>query len=147
MRRIDKIVVHCTATPQGRAVSVAEITRWHVQGNGWRTIGYHWVIGLNGEIWPTLPEGQVGNHARGANANGIGVVYVGGLDRLAKTAMDTRTPAQKAALLQVLRGLKARYPRAEIIGHRDVPGTRKACPSFDAKAEYAGLTAAAGVAA
>ena len=130
MRRIDWIVVHCTATPEGRAVTVADITRWHVRDNVGRTIGYHHVIGLNGEHWATLPEAQVGNHARGANANGIGVVYVGGLDRLAKTAKDTRTPAQKATLLRVLREIKARYPNARIIGHRDVPGTRKACPSF-----------------
>lgn len=139
MRRIDWIVVHCTATPEGRAVSVADITRWHVKDNGWRTIGYHHVIGLNGEHWATLPEAQVGNHARGANANGIGVVYVGGLDRLAKTAKDTRTPAQKATLPRVLREIKARYPNARIIGHRDVPNARKACPSFDARAEYAAL--------
>lgn len=138
MRRIDKIVVHCTATPEGRAVSVADITRWHRE-RGWATIGYHHVIGLKGEHWETLPESRVGNHARGANANGIGVVYVGGLDRLAKNARDTRTPEQKLTLRRVLADLKGRYPNAEIIGHRDVPGTRKACPSFDAKREYANL--------
>jgi N-acetylmuramoyl-L-alanine amidase len=138
MRRIDKIVVHCTATPEGRAVSVADITRWHRE-RGWATIGYHHVIGLKGEHWETLPEARIGNHARGANANGIGVVYVGGLDRLAKNAKDTRTPEQKLTLRRVLADLKKRYPNAEIIGHRDVPGTRKACPSFDAKREYADL--------
>ncbi len=138
MRRIEWIVVHCTATPEGRAVSVADITRWHRE-RGWRTIGYHHVIGLNGEHWSPLPETQVGNHARGANANGIGVVYVGGLDRLAKVAKDTRTAPQKVTLRRLLAELKARYPNAQIIGHRDVPGTRKACPSFDARAEYAGL--------
>jgi N-acetylmuramoyl-L-alanine amidase len=139
MRKIDWIVVHCTATPEGRPVSVKTITDWHVRGNGWRTIGYHHVIGINGEHWTTLPESQVGNHARGANANGIGVVYVGGLDKLAKNPKDTRTAAQKTTLRRLLAELKARYPNAEIIGHRDVPGTRKACPSFDAKAEYASL--------
>lgn len=139
MRRIDWIVVHCTATPEGRAVSVADITRWHVQGNKWRTIGYHHVIGLKGEHWATLPENLIGNHARGANANGIGVCYVGGLDRLAKNAKDTRTAEQKITLRKVLMELKARYPNAKIVGHRDVPGTRKACPSFDAKLEYRNL--------
>ena len=139
MRRIDKLVVHCTATPEGRAVSVADITRWHVKDNGWATIGYHHVIGLKGEHWETLPEARIGNHALGANAHGIGVVYGGGLDRLAKNAKDTRTPEQKLTLRRVLADLKKRYPNAEIIGHRDVPGTRKACPSFDAKREYADL--------
>lgn len=138
MRRIDRIVVHCTATPEGRAVSVADITRWHRE-RGWATIGYHHVIGLKGEHWETLPEARIGNHARGANANGIGVCYVGGLDRLAKNAKDTRTPEQKLTLRRVLADLKRRYPNAEVIGHRDVPGTRKACPSFDAKREYANL--------
>ena len=136
MRKIDTIVVHCTATPEGRAVSVADITRWHKE-KGWATIGYHWVVGLNGEVWPGRPEAQIGAHAVGANQSSIGIVYAGGLDKLAKNAKDTRTPAQKAALLRILKELKARYPGAKVIGHRDVPETKKACPSFDAKAEYA----------
>jgi N-acetylmuramoyl-L-alanine amidase len=138
MRKIDQIIVHCTATPEGRAVTVEDITRWHRQ-QGWSTIGYHWVVGLNGEVWAGRPENVIGSHAKGSNANSIGVVYAGGLDRLGKEPKDTRTPAQKEALLNLLRQLKARYPGARIIGHRDVPGTRKACPSFDAKAEYARL--------
>lgn len=133
MRNITKIIVHCTATPEGRDVSVDTIRNWHVKDNGWSDIGYHWVIGLDGSINKGRDESISGAHAKGYNSTSVGVVYVGGCDANMK-AKDTRTDAQKTSLHCLLQDLKGRYPNAEIIGHRDV--SSKECPSFDAKAEY-----------
>ena len=135
-REIQKIIVHCTATPEGRNVSVDEIRRWHVQDNGWLDIGYHWVIELDGSLEEGRKEYRNGAHAKGYNSKSVGVVYVGGCDKDMKPK-DTRTEAQKETLRCILEDLKVRYPKAEIIGHRDV--SNKACPSFDAKDEYKDL--------
>ena len=136
MRPINKIIVHCTATPEGRDVSVDTIRRWHVQDNGWSDIGYHWVIELDGSLKEGRKEYRNGAHAKGHNKDSVGVVYVGGCDDEMKPK-DTRTEAQKEELVCILQDLKGRYPKAEIIGHRDV--ANKACPSFDAKEEYKDL--------
>lgn len=138
MRTITHIVVHCTATPEGRAHTAEEIRRWHRQ-RGWKDIGYHYVVRLDGTVEPGRPEAEPGAHVANRNSTTLGVVYVGGVDRHSLRPKDTRTQAQKAALLRLLRQLKAKYPQAQILGHRDFPGVAKACPSFDAKTEYAAL--------
>lgn len=139
-RMINKIIVHCTATPEGRPVSVAEIRSWHTlpkpKGNGWSDIGYHYVIGLKGECWNGRDVDLIGAHCENHNANSIGVVYVGGVDKNGKPK-DTRTIEQKNALVKLLRELRRIYPKAKIYGHRDF--SSKACPSFDAKSEYSKL--------
>ncbi|WP_063832826.1 N-acetylmuramoyl-L-alanine amidase [Labrenzia sp. DG1229] len=137
MRKIDTIVIHCSATPEGRAVSVSTIRQWHLD-RGWRDIGYHYVIGLNGEIWPGRPITQRGAHVRGHNTGSIGICYVGGVTNDGRLApKDTRTPDQKTALLSLIRSLLTDYPQIETIcGHRDFPAVKKACPCFDAIPEY-----------
>lgn len=135
-RPIKYIIVHCSATREGAAFTVDDIDRWH-RNRGFRCVGYHYVVHLDGSIHPGRPEGEVGAHCYGKNSTSIGVCYVGGLASDGKTPKDTRTPAQKAALLRLLRDLKARYPDAEIRGHRDF--AKKACPSFDATQEYRDL--------
>lgn len=133
MRKINEIIVHCTATPEGKNFKAADIDRWHKQ-RGWDEIGYHHVVDLDGTVEPGRPESKQGAHCLGHNANSIGVVYVGGLASDGKTPKDTRTPQQKAALVKLLTELKQRYPGATIHGHRDFAA--KACPSFDATTEY-----------
>ena len=133
MREINRIIIHCSATPENRIVTVADITQWH-KARGFNTIGYHWVIGLNGELWQGRIEEVAGAHCEGYNANSIGVCYVGGMSKDMKSAKDTRTPKQKETLLKLLIQLKKTYPRAKIYGHRDF--SNKDCPSFDAKSEY-----------
>lgn len=137
-RRITSIAVHCTATPEGRPHTAADIRAWH-KGQGWADIGYHFVIRLDGTIEAGRPLAQAGAHVVGHNTNSIGIVYVGGMTADMKAAKDTRTPAQKCALISLLLTLRQRYPTAVIQGHRDYPKVAKACPSFDAKREYAGL--------
>jgi N-acetylmuramoyl-L-alanine amidase len=138
MRNINKIIVHCTATPENRNVSIDEIRRWHVDERGFSDIGYHWVIELDGSIAKGRPESRSGAHAKGHNKASVGVCYIGGVDDSDGSPKDTRTEKQKETLRCLLIDLLGRYPDAEIIGHRDV--SSKACPSFDAKAEYASLS-------
>jgi N-acetyl-anhydromuramyl-L-alanine amidase AmpD len=135
MRSIHTIVVHCTATPAGRHVTVEDVDLWHRQ-RGWSGIGYHTLVGLRGEIWQGRPEHVTGAHVRGFNAGSLGVAYVGGGN--AAPYRDTRTVPQKEAILAVLDEWLARYPIERIVGHRDLDPT-KACPCFDATAEYAHL--------
>ena len=132
-RTIIEIIVHCTATPEGRAVTVDELRSWHKK-QGWSDIGYHYVVYLDGTVHKGRDVDVIGAHCTGHNANSIGVVYVGGCAKDGKTPKDTRTDTQKACLLSLLMDLKRMYPGAEIHGHRDY--ANKACPSFDATKEY-----------
>ena len=133
-RTINRIIVHCTATPEGRVETVESVRRMH-KANGWADIGYHYLIGLNGERWNGRNVNLVGAHCEGYNANSIGVCYVGGCDKNMK-AKDTRTDKQKAALIALLKDLRKLYPKAKIVSHRDLDRKGKACPSFDATNEY-----------
>lgn len=137
MRQITHIVVHCSATPEGREHNAADIRRWHVRDNGWNDIGYHYVVKLNGEVETGRPEGLVGAHVAGHNAKTIGVCYVGGVDKNLRPK-DTRTAEQRAALLELISDLCERYPKAMVVGHRYFD-KGKACPSFDAGREYAAI--------
>jgi len=136
MRRITEIIVHCSATAEGKDFTVRDIDRWH-RAKGWNGCGYHYVIKLDGTIEQGRTEATVGAHCYGHNKNSIGVCYIGGLASDGKTPKDTRTIKQKASLRALLRRLRQKYPTAEIYGHRDFAA--KACPSFDARAEYEGL--------
>ena len=102
------------------------------QARGWKCCGYHYYITRDGQLYQGRPEEMVGAHARHYNAHSIGICYEGGLDEKGRPA-DTRTPAQKAALIALLRSLKIDYPDAEIVGHCELEGVHKACPCFDAR--------------
>ena len=138
MRKITEIIVHCADTPDGRDVRAADIKRWHVKENGWADIGYHYVIDLDGTIEAGRDLETIGAHCKGHNQNSIGICYVGGKTKDMKETKDTRTDAQKASLLILLKYLVAKYPGVTIYGHKDF-NSGKTCPSFDAKTEYAEL--------
>jgi len=137
MRKINKIIVHCSATPECRDVSPEEITRWHVEDNGWSDVGYHFIITLDGVVHFGREVERPGAHVRGHNSDSIGVCYIGGMDADMKEAKDTRTEEQKEALVDLLCELKDTYG-AEIYGHRDF--SSKECPSFDTKKEYENIS-------
>jgi N-acetylmuramoyl-L-alanine amidase len=133
MRKIDKIILHCSATPEGRAVTVADIDRWHKE-RGFAKIGYHYVIYLDGSVHKGRDISEVGAHVTGQNSNSIGICYIGGLATDGKTPKDTRTDAQKAALTKLVGELKQKYPTATVHGHNEF--ANKACPCFDVKKEF-----------
>ena len=134
MRKIKQIVIHCTATKEGKDYTVKDVDRWHKE-RGWKGIGYHFLIRLDGDIEVGRPIEAIGAHVKNFNKESIGIVYVGGLDKNNKPK-DTRTEAQKDALHGLLTYLKADFPFAKILGHRDFPDVKKDCPCFDAKTEY-----------
>lgn len=135
-RYIKEIIVHCTATPEGRDFSVEQIRQCHL-ARGFSDVGYHYVIYRDGSLHIGRPEAISGAHCYGHNAISIGVCYVGGTTDNVNVAKDTRTPAQKCALIDLLKALKKRYPGAKIYGHRDFAA--KECPSFDATKEYSNI--------
>ena len=126
MRKIDKIILHCTATPEGREVTVADVTAWHKE-RGFSTIGYHYLVYLDGTVVRGRREEEIGAHCLGQNAGSIGVCYVGGLDSRGNPK-DTRTAAQRVALRNLVEGLQRRYPHATLHGHNEFAA--KACPCF-----------------
>ena len=135
-RTIKELIVHCSATPEGKDYSVDTIRQWHLQ-RGFSDIGYHYVIYRDGSIHIGRDESIIGAHCTGHNTNSIGVCYIGGCASDGKTPKDTRTTKQKQSLVKLLKELKTKYPQASIHGHRDF--SSKACPSFDATKEYSSI--------
>lgn len=147
MRKIKRIFIHCTAGSQKQ--TVADL-RTEFKRKGWKNPGYHYVISPDGAITQLLDEQQVSNGVKGYNQTSINVAYIGGIDSNGK-AIDNRTEAQKASLIRLLKELRGRYPKAQILGHRDIsPDTNhngkvdsweriKECPCFDAMIEYKGI--------
>lgn len=142
MRKIENIIVHCSAgSPRNTA---ADILYFHTGPKskgcrGWSAPGYHFFIEEDGKVVQLLPIDRVSNGCKGKNATAINVCYAGGID-LTKPGLpplDNRTKAQKTALRELLVTLRREFPNAEIHSHRDF--ANKACPSFDATAEYADI--------
>ena len=135
-RNIKEIIVHCSATAEGKDFTVAQIRQWHLQ-RGFTDIGYHYVIYRDGSVHVGRSEEVSGAHCTGHNTISIGVCYIGGCASDGKTPKDTRTDAQKAALVKLLKELKVKYPNARIYPHYKF--ANKACPSFNAEKEYSSL--------
>ena len=136
MRIINEIIIHCSATPEGKDYTVEQIRQWHKQ-RGFSDIGYHYVIYRDGSIHSGRPIERIGAHCLKHNAHSIGVCYIGGVAKDGKTPKDTRTDAQKESLIKLIKELKTKYPKATVHGHREY--ANKACPCFDAKNEYENL--------
>lgn len=132
-RTINEIIIHCTATPEGKDYSVDTIRQWHRQ-RGFSDVGYHYIIHPNGQIDDGRDVNVAGAHCSGHNSHSIGIAYIGGMTADNKSAKDTRTDEQRTAIKRLLRALRSIYPKAKIHGHRDFAA--KACPSFDATSEY-----------
>lgn len=128
MRRITKLIMHCSATAEGKSFGAADIDRWH-RAQGWAGIGYHFVVRLDGTVEQGRALDRVGAHCSGHNADSIGVCYIGGCAADGKTPKDTRTEAQKLALRNIVTVLRACYPGISLHGHREY--ANKACPCFD----------------
>ncbi len=127
MRKINKIIIHCSDTPEGRDDDISDITRWH-KARGFKSCGYHYVITLDGTIQKGREDKTIGANCKGHNKDSIGICYIGGKDG------DTRTVEQKVSLVYLIGMLKNTYKEAIVYGHRDF--STKPCPQFDAKTEY-----------
>ena len=132
MRPINEIIIHCSATKEGKNFTVKDIDAWHRQ-RGFKCIGYHYVVYLDGTVHKGRDESEVGAHCSGHNSFSIGICYIGGLDANGKPK-DTRTDKQKAAIRSLVAELKLKYPDATIHGHNEF--ANKACPCFDVKKEF-----------
>lgn len=144
-QELKYLVLNCTATPEGRDVSAAEIRRWHTSpvsagGRGWKQVGYTDLVHLNGSVERLVANNEdawvdpweITNGAKGYNSISRHIVYAGGVAADGKTPKDTRTAAQKAALEKYVKDFHTAHPKVKIIGHNQVAA--KACPSFDVSA-------------
>ena len=146
MRKINLIVIHCSATREDRTLTPGDLEVMH-RRRGFNGTGYHYYIRKDGTTVLTRPIERVGAHVKGWNAHSIGVCYEGGLNRKGQPA-DTRTPTQKATIRQLVHQLKELFPGSRVCGHRDLSPDlngngeiepeewMKACPCFDAEQEF-----------
>lgn len=132
-RTINEIIVHCSATPEGKDYTLDTIRQWHLQ-RGFSDIGYHYVIHPDGKVKEGRDVNIAGAHCSGHNSKSIGICYIGGMTADNKKAKDTRTDEQRKSLKVLLMAMRKLYPSASIHGHRDFAA--KDCPSFDATEEY-----------
>ena len=135
MRKINKIIIHCSATKEGNKIIAATIYRWH-KDRGWSGIGYHYVVSLNGNIEYGRPIDKQGAHVKNHNKGSIGICYIGGLDDYLNPK-DTRTQEQKESLLDLIKTLKRLNPGATVHGHNEFAA--KACPCFNVEEEYCNI--------
>ncbi len=147
-RAIRRIIIHCAASPNGRALSTVtrsateEIDDWH-RKRGFRrsdqaraaynprltSIGYHWVIDTDGAIYSGRHPDEIGAHAVGHNTDSLGICMVG---------TDRFTGPQWAALQRIVEAQRSVYPTVQVLGHRELPDVKKSCPGFDVGAWEAG---------
>ena len=141
MRNIKRIIVHCSATKPTMDIGADEIRHWHSdpkpKGNGWLDIGYHYVIRRDGTLEKGRDIGIAGAHAARYNLSSIGVCLVGGIDE-SGAPVDNFATIQFQELRKLLDFLVVTFPDAEVIGHRDLEGVKKACPCFDTIGWYNG---------
>jgi N-acetylmuramoyl-L-alanine amidase len=133
MRTFEKIILHCTATEEGAHYDVATIRKWHVEGRGWRDIGYHYLIYLDGSIHAGRPIMEIGAHTKGQNSCSVGIAYVGGVDKKHEPK-DTMTSEQEMAFLLLVRSLRTVFGNMTLHGHNEF--ANKACPSFKVRDKY-----------
>lgn len=142
MAKLLRLVLHCTATPEGRSVSAQDIRIWHTApisrgGRGWKQVGYTDMIHLDGKVERLVQNNEdanvdpweITNGAKGYNGTSRHVVYVGGVAKDGKTLRDTRTPQQLRAMAEYVKDFHRRFPDVKIVGHNELAA--KACPSFD----------------
>lgn len=139
-RDIKYIFVHCTASSQKWGVRELQA---EFKAKGWKNPGYHKVVTVDGIVHAMLDLDKVSNGVQGYNSKAVNVAYVGGVDGKGKP-IDNRTEAQKVALKSLLKELHAQFPKAIIMGHRDIWGSdsrkwKKWCPCFNAEEEYKDL--------
>lgn len=127
-RIINEIILHCSATQEGKDYTTEDIKKWHLQ-RGFSDIGYHYVIYRDGSVHKGREEEIIGANCTGHNSHSIGICYIGGCDSK-MNAKDTRTPEQKKALTALVHDLMTRYNLNAFQVHCHNEFADKACPSF-----------------
>lgn len=147
MKTVRKLVVHCSATRATADIGVSDIRLWH-RRQGWRDVGYHYVIRRDGTVEKGRPDNEPGAHVKGHNHDSLGICLAGGIAANGK-AENNFTPAQFDALEKLLDRLSAEHPGADIMGHRDLSPDKnrdgkitpnewlKECPCFDVRPWWA----------
>lgn len=134
MRDINRIILHCSATEEGREYSVADIDAWHKK-RGWKGIGYHYVLYLDGTIAIGRDVADQGAHVSGENSDSIGVCYIGGLRN--GSPEDTMTAMQDMSFMMLVNSLRVVFGPLSLHGHNEF--SNKACPSFEVADKYSFL--------
>lgn len=134
MRDITSIIIHCSATMVGQDITAEDIRRWHVDGNKWADIGYHFVIRLDGTVEFGRHIDKQGAGVKGHNKSTIHICYIGGLDDDAQPC-DTMTDEQAASLINLCTSLVTTLGALDVIGHNTL-NPDKACPSFDVAEKF-----------
>ena len=132
MRKLTRIILHCSATEEGKKYYLEDIKRWHMDGNGWIDVGYHFVIELDGKLRQGRDLDVCGSHTRYHNSSTIGVCYIGGLKN--GEPIDTMTSMQELTWLELVRSLRVVFGNLSVHGHNEY--SDKACPSFDVQTKY-----------
>jgi len=133
MRAINTIVIHCSATKHERNDLDRDfIRKVHVEENGWSDIGYHWIIRRDGTVQKGRMLGRGGAHAKGYNKTSIGICLMGGLhdNGLPSEGIDFFTLEQQLSLAWMIEQTKQHFPIDTVVGHRELPNVKKACPCF-----------------
>lgn len=136
MRKVSKVIIHCSATRPTQDIDVETVRGWHVDGNGWKDVGYHFFIKRDGKIQIGRPITQTGAHTKGENTGSIGICYAGGVAEDGKTPEDNRTELQKASLRVLCKALSEVFKGVTFHGHNEF--SAKACPSFKVSKEKYG---------
>lgn len=141
MNNITHVVVHYSATFEDQNLTVKDIDKMH-KARGWKGVGYHYVIRRDGVVEKGRPDNVVGAHVAGQNSGKIGICCIGGCNRATgpNKGVDNRTPAQVRAQIALIKTLLSRYPKAKVVGHRDLASTQ--CPGFDVIPWWASVAAA-----
>ena len=133
MRKIKKIVIHCTGTQADTTIEA--IKNYWKNELKWKNAGYHYIIDKFGNITQLADNDQITNGAAGYNKESIHIAYIGGLYRK-NEYIDTRTLLQRYNLTKIIEHLLLKYPNCKVLGHNQLPNVKKACPCFDARKEY-----------
>jgi N-acetylmuramoyl-L-alanine amidase len=140
MKDLKYLIIHCTATIDGKEISSNTIRKWHLSkpplGRGWKQVGYSDMIHLDGIIENLVKHNdnnyvepwEITNGVAGINSVSRHIVYVGGLDAKGRP-FDTRTNEQTESLRQYVLNIISKNPNILVAGHNQFAA--KACPSFN----------------
>lgn len=127
MRKINRIIIHCSATKADHDIDVSDVRQWHLD-RGWSDIGYHYFVDIRGNGFKGRPLERIGAHVKGHNHDSVGICYAGGIGDDGKPK-DTLTDSQRRKIEQYIKAIRAVFGEGvSVHGHNEY--ANKACPSF-----------------